>query len=178
MKRKLFFILLLFGVHMPRSVLFLLPLLLFFSMPAMAQRITVSGEVVDEESLPLIRTTVHVKGTTIGAVRDLDGNYRLEVNPNDTLIFNFIGYQELTVPVSGRVLINVTLQPSSIMLGDLVVVGYGVQTKASVVGAIAQATGDEIKLNYQGSNLADNLSGLMPGVITMRQSGVPGGGCS
>lgn len=144
-------------------------------MSAMAQRITVSGEVVDEESLPLIRTTVHVKGTTIGAVTDLDGNYRLEVNPNGTLIFNFIGYQELTVPVNGRVLINVTLQPSSIMLGDLVVVGYGVQTKASVVGAIAQATGDEIKMNYQGSNLADNLSGLMPGVVTMRQSGVPGG---
>ncbi len=161
-------------MHMPRSVLFLLPLILLLALPAAAQRITVTGMVVDEERLPLIGTTVRVKGTTIGTITDIDGNYRLEVNPNDTLSFTFIGYQELIVPIDRRVLINVTLQSSAIMLEDIVVVGYGVQTKASVVASIAQTSGEELLKTGSVTMISQALQGMLPGVTAITSSSKPG----
>lgn len=159
---------------MRRPTLLFLLLLLLLASPALADRHTVSGTVVDDERLPLPGVTVVIKGTTIGTTTGIDGDYSLGVHPDDTLRFTFVGFQDLEVPVDGRSLISVTMQTSAIVLDDVVVVGYGVQTRASMVASIAQTTGDELLQVGDVSNISQALQGMLPGITAITSSGKPG----
>ncbi len=152
---------------MRRPTLLFLLLLLLLASPALADRHTVSGTVVDDERLPLPGVTVVIKGTTIGTTTGIDGDYSLGVHPDDTLRFTFVGFQDLEVPVDGRSLISVTMQTSAIVLDDVVVVGYGVQTRASMVASIAQTTGDELLQVGDVSNISQALQGMLPGITAI-----------
>lgn len=137
---------------------------------------TVTGIVTAGDSgEPLIGATVQVKGTTTGTVTDFDGRYSIEVSGNDVLIVRYVGYKEMEIPVGSETTIDFELQ-STTTLDEIIVVGYGEQKKESVVGAVSQTTGENIQQKTGGSDLRNALTGLLPGVVTLQGSGIPGGG--
>ena len=100
--------------------------------------VTVTGTVVDELNQPVIGASVLVKNTVNGVSTNVDGQYSIRLDDkNVVLVFTYLGYATQEIAVSGRTEINVQLQPDSEMVEEVVVVGYGVQKKESVVGAIS-----------------------------------------
>ncbi|NCB09718.1 MAG: SusC/RagA family TonB-linked outer membrane protein, partial [Bacteroidia bacterium] len=101
------------------------------------QQKTITGKVVDEAGVPLPGVSVVVKGTTVGIVTDLDGNYSLSV-PADakTLVFSFVGMTAQEVEIANKTNISVTLIAEVTDLDEVVIVGYGTQKRANVVGAV------------------------------------------
>lgn len=134
------------------------------SFTAAAQGKSVSGTVVDINGDPLIGVTVSVKGTSNGTATDFDGNYSLKnVAENATLVFSYVGCQTLEVKVAGKSKINVTLKDDSAMLDDLVVVGYGVQKKTDVTGALSHISAEELE-SRPVNNAFEALQGKAAGV--------------
>ena len=146
-----------------------------FTATAFAQQKTIKGTVVDVTGEPLIGVNVAVKGTTIGIITDIDGNYTLEVPSKSTIVFSYIGYQAQEVPVGNQSTINVTLKEDTQKLEEVVVVGYGTQKKVTVTGSVASVSGEELKASPT-TNLSNGMVGRMPGVIGFQKSDEPGGG--
>jgi len=156
--------------------LFTLLFLLLCTNTVFAQNITVNGTVVDATGETLIGVNVTVKGTTIGTITDLDGKFSLQVpNSNSVLVFSFIGYMTQEITVGSQTTINVTLRDDTQRLDEVVVVGYGVQKKVTVTGAVASVTGEELKASPT-TNLTNAMVGRMPGVIGFNRGEEPGGG--
>src|SRR5699024_8444637 len=108
-----------------------------------------------------------------GASTDSQGNFELTVeNLQDTLVVSYIGYQTKEVPIAGRSEINIQLTPGAIMGEEMVVVGYGEQEKASVIGSISTVEVGELKTPTR--SLSHNLAGNIAGVIGVQRSGEPG----
>ena len=138
---------------------------------------TISGIVVSEVgNEPLIGVNVVQKGTTNGAVTDLDGRFTLTVPDGSVLQITYIGYQEQLLTVKPNIAIyQVTLKEDSQALDEVVVVGYGIQKKKLVTGATVQVKGDDIqKLNTVSALGA--LQSQTPGVNITQSSGMPGEG--
>lgn len=134
------------------------------SLSAAAQGKSVHGTVVDVNGDPLIGVTVIVKGTTNGTSTDFDGAYTLKnVADNATLVFSYVGCQTQDVKVAGKSEINVTLRDDSALLDDLVVVGYGVQKKTDVTGAVSHINAEELE-SRPVSNAFEALQGKAAGV--------------
>lgn len=150
-------------------------LCVMFTATAFAQQKTIKGTVVDVTGEPLIGVNVAVKGTTIGIITDIDGNYTLEVPSKSTIVFSYIGYQAQEVPVGNQSTINVTLKEDAQKLEEVVVVGYGTQKKVTVTGSVASVSGEELKASPT-TNLSNGIVGRMPGVIGFQKSDEPGGG--
>ena len=130
------------------KVKYLLALLLIVCSVATgyAQQITVKGQVWDEVlNEPLIGVNVSVKGTTNGVITDVDGNFTINVQKNQVLIFSFIGYKDVEIVVKPNLnLSRVIMSESLQQIEEVVVVGYGQQKKASSVGAIATTKGEDL----------------------------------
>ena len=135
--------------------------------------ITVSGTVRDTEGERLAGVTVMVKGTTNGTVTDAYGEYQIRVtDANAELQFSFLGFEQQTEIVGRRTEINVTMRQGAHQVDDVVVVGYGTQKKASVVGSVQSIAVD--KLRVPSSNLSTAFAGQLAGVIAVQRSGEPG----
>ncbi len=137
---------------------------------------TVSGTVVDDTGEPLIGVSVLIKGANAGVTTDIDGNYAIQV-PNTKaaiLSFSYVGMETQEIRLNGRTKLDVTLKPNSNALEEVVVVGYGQQKKASVVGAITQTTGDVLARAAGVHDIGAALTGNLPGVVTTQSSGMPG----
>lgn len=164
------------SIQSPRSRWFLLLLLVGLfctSLEASAQS-RVQGVVKDASGQPIVGANILIVGTTIGTTTDANGHYTIEVpNADDKLLFRFIGYAPQTLTVGSKSQINVELGEDSTALDDVVVVGYGVQKKASVTGSVASVKGDELK-QAATANLSNALAGRLPGVIANTRSGEPG----
>ena len=115
----------------------------------------ISGQVLSNGE-SVIGASVFIKGTTVGTVTDMDGNYVISVNPDDVLTVSAIGYETLEVPVQGRSVVNVTLTEANTLLSDAVVVGYGVQKKVNLTGAVASVSTQEL----EGKPINNVLEGL------------------
>lgn len=103
----------------------------------------ITGTVTDEEGEPIPGVTVSVKGTPIGTSTDVEGKYSLSgVPPDSMLVFSYIGMKTLEVPVDDRNVIDITMQWDALGLDEVVVVGYGIQRKESLTGAVSQISGD------------------------------------
>lgn len=113
-------------LQMSRKAWLALFMVLCLSFPALAQKITVSGTVVDPTGEPLIGASVLAQGTTNGTATDIDGNYQLDVDANGTLVFSYVGYDTQNVAVSGRTHIDVTMSENTVLLNEVVAIGYGV----------------------------------------------------
>lgn len=133
----------------------------------------IKGKVTSaQDNEPLIGATVQVEGTTVGTVTDFDGNYVIEANDGQTLVFSYIGFVTKTVKVKGNT-INVKLEEDDQMLEELVVVGYGTMKKKLLTGATTQIKGGDIqKLNT--TNPLAAMQGQTPGVNIVSTSGQPG----
>ena len=147
----------------------------FCSLNAQAQKIQVKGNLVDGTGEPLIGATVKVKGNAgVGAVTDFDGNFSISVpSENSTLVFTYVGMKTKEVKVGTKREFKLTLEDDN-AIGEVVVVGYGQQKKASVVGAITQTTGKVLERAGGVSDIGSALTGNLPGVITSSSSGMPG----
>ncbi|MDE7396826.1 MAG: TonB-dependent receptor [Muribaculum sp.] len=147
---------------------------ILFSFPALAQKITVSGTVTDKDGEPLIGASVVVKGTTAGTMTDIDGVYRLQVEPQGTLSFSYVGYNPQEVAVDNRTHIDVVMTENSVMLNEVVAIGYGVVKKSDATGSIAVIKPDEIEAGIAVST-QDLLVGASPGVVVTTNGGNPTG---
>lgn len=134
---------------------------------------TITGKVVDEKGEPLIGATVVVKGTNVAAVADLDGQFTLKAAPGATLGITYVGYNSVTVKASAQPM-EIKMAPNSKDLGELVVVGYGVQKKETLTGAVSQVKGDEVLAGKATQNVAAALQGTIPGLTITRTSSRPG----
>jgi len=139
-------------------------------------QISLSGRVTDIYGQPLPGVTVLIKGTTQGTTTNIDGEYLLvDLHQGDIIVFSFIGMETKEIKVGNQTIIDVTLEELLTEIEDVVVVGYGVQRKESVVGSLSQATGENIRQNVQGADLGTALTGAVPGLISLRSTGIPGG---
>ncbi|MBO4371393.1 MAG: carboxypeptidase-like regulatory domain-containing protein, partial [Bacteroidales bacterium] len=135
---------------------------------------TISGTVTDPNGEPLPGVTVIVQGTNIGTITDLDGKYSISVPQNATLVFSFIGYTNSVIQVGSGSTFNVSMEEDSQQLEEVVIVGYGQQKKASVVGAITQTNGETLQRAAGVPDLGQALTGNLPGLVTMQSTGMPG----
>ncbi|GAA0879246.1 TonB-dependent receptor [Algoriphagus jejuensis] len=133
----------------------------------------ISGTVTDPSGLGLPGVTIIVEGTTKGTVTDVDGNYSLDVEPGEVLVFSFIGYKSQRVTVHNQAVVDLVLQEDEKSLDEIVVVGYGEQKKADVIGAVSQLSADNID-NRQVTNVSNILTGQIPGVTVIQRGGRPG----
>ncbi len=158
----------------PRYWLALL-LSVVFSLSVYAQNITVKGTVSDESGEPLMGATVMVKGTNNGVATDLDGNYSISAPSKGTLVFSYIGYDNLEMPVNGRSTIDVVMQSNSMMLDEVVAIGYGTVRKKDLTGAVSSVSGSELA-KVPVVSAAQALQGKAAGINIVQQSGAPGAG--
>ncbi|WP_298072725.1 TonB-dependent receptor [uncultured Bacteroides sp.] len=150
--------------------LFLTALFSVVAMSGYAQGKTVTGKIIDSTGEPVIGASVLVKGTTNGVISDIDGNFSIQGVANDaTLQISFVGYKSQEISVAGKTRIDVTLSEDTEMLDEVVVVGYGVQKKTDVTGALTRV--DSEALNTKPvSNAFEALQGKAAGVdITSNQ---------
>jgi TonB-linked SusC/RagA family outer membrane protein len=150
-------------------------LMLLIGQNLSAQQRQVTGIVKDLAGEPIIGASVLEKGTTNGAITDLDGNFKLTVSNVEKAVLqiSYVGYQTQQIPVNGKTLLNVILKENTKLLDEVVVVGYGAQKKESVVGAISQVSSKEL-LASPAANISQAIAGKIPGVITTQTSGAPG----
>ncbi len=139
------------------------------------QQQKVSGIVTDANTgEPLVGVSVVLQGTTQGTITDLDGKYSINVpDLKAILIFSFVGYTTENMSLNGSSTMDVKLVPDIQVLNEIVVVGYGVQKKASVVGAISQVKAKELQQSST-PNLTNAIAGRVAGVITVMGDGKPG----
>ena len=145
-------------------------------LPVWAQQNIVTGTVVSgADGLPIPGVNVMVKGADTGTTTDFDGNYSIQVNPNSTLVFSYVGFKTQEIPVNDLEEINVILEIATSELDEIVVIGYGTQRKALVTGASVQVDGDELQ-NRSTTSALQALQGQTPGVQITSTSGQPGSG--
>lgn len=152
--------------------------LLFVVLDAIGQSTTITGSVVSgDDQSPIPGATVLVKGTALGTITDVDGNFKIEV-PNDVdqaLRISFLGFKTLEVDIVGRSEINAVLEMDITNLQEVVVVGYGTQRKALNTGANFKVDGEDIQ-KLSTTSALQGLQGQTPGVQITSTSGQPGAG--
>lgn len=152
-------------------------LLVFFTATtALAEKIIVSGTVVDSNKEPLIGVNVTVKDVPgLGTITDIEGHYRIEIDLYSTLLFSYIGFDTYKVLVKDNMkVVNVQMKESSNnVIDEVVITGTGAQKKISVTGAITTVGVKELQA-APGGNLSNALAGNVPGIMAMQTSGQPG----
>ncbi len=136
--------------------------------------LTVTGTVTSEvDGLPLIGVTVMVIGTTTGTITDVDGTFSIEVDENAVLEISYTGFKTQRVAVNGQAVLDVVMMTDDVLLGEVVVVGYGTRKKSHNTGAIASIEGGDVAA-IQAARVDDALAGKLAGVLIQNQSGEPG----
>lgn len=143
------------------------------SVGAYAQSHKVSGVVSSTSGESLIGAGVMVKGTTTGAVTDINGVYQLVVPDNATLVFSCVGFKTVEYVPGARATLDVILEDDKQLLEESVVVGYGTQSKITLTGSVTSTSGGDLMKN-SSVNLSQGLAGRMSGVIVSNRSGEPG----
>ncbi len=139
------------------------------------QEKSIVGTVTDiSDNSPLPGVNIIAKGTAIGTVTDVDGNYRLSV-PDDTqtLLFSSVGYTTEEVTIGNQTVVDVSMAPDITSLSEVVVVGYGEQKKVTVTGSVSSVEGQELA-KTPTMNVSNSLVGRLPGLASVTRSGEPG----
>lgn len=142
----------------------------FISVQVYAQEISVSGTIISgADNYPIIGANVVVKGTTIGTVTNVDGNFSFQAPSGSILVISYIGFQTQEIK-AGNTPLKIVLQEDSQLLEEVVVVGYGSQKKSDMTGGIV-AVGNEKLQMVSTNNLMDKLAGQVPGLnITLEKA--------
>ncbi len=141
---------------------------------AIAQEITVSGTVIAaDDDQPLPNATVLLQGTNRGTATGVDGNYEITVPSDGVLVFSSVGFQSQEIPVDGRTTINVELATDVAELEDVVVVGYGTQSRRALTSSISSISSEELE-NTQLNTLENALQGNTSGVQVTQAGGTLG----
>jgi TonB-linked SusC/RagA family outer membrane protein len=138
-----------------------------------SQTYQVQGNVTDDQNIPLIGVNVLVKNEARGTTTDFDGNYSLDVSPNETLIFSYVGYLIKEVAIDRSQTLDVVLQEDKNSLDEVVVIGYGTQKKSVVTGAISSVKAADIE-DLPVERVEQALQGRVSGVVIAADAGQPG----
>lgn len=161
----------------PIKVVLALLMILFYSVVARAQQgIDITGKVLDQFGEPVIGASVIVKSSTLqGTITDFDGVFKMRVpNEKAIIVISYIGMESQEIKVGLQRKFNITLKEDHKQLEEVVVVGYGQQKKASVVGAITQTDSKVLERTGGVTSLGAAITGALPGVITSSTTGMPG----
>jgi TonB-dependent starch-binding outer membrane protein SusC len=158
----------------PSKLIYLLAFLLSFSRVSYGQNRTVTGKVTDEKGEALIGVNIIVKETNRGVSSNAEGKYSISVpDASSKLVFTFVSYESKEIVVGSQSILNVSLTPDAKSLSEVVVVGYGVQKKATVSGSVVSVKGTDLQKS-PSVNLSNSLAGRMAGVVAVNRSGEPG----
>src|SRR5690348_9169893 len=130
---------------MKRSLLLCLGCMLLLAHVSFGQGLAISGKVTDENGEAILGASVLLKGTSTGTITDADGKYSIEArDASGTLVFSYIGFQTVEVPINGRSVIDQSMTSIATELGEIVVVGYGTQKKVNLTGSVVNVSGKEL----------------------------------
>ncbi|MDE6010334.1 MAG: carboxypeptidase-like regulatory domain-containing protein, partial [Muribaculaceae bacterium] len=163
-----------YSFHLNRKFWVTVAMVMVLAFPALAQKITVRGTVIDEYGDPLIGATIMQKGTSNGTAADIDGNFEINVEPNAILVVSYVGYDPMDVHVNGRHEISIEMKENAQMLAETVVIGYGSVKKSDATGSVAVVTPDDVDAGISTS-AQDLLVGASPGVVVTTSGGDPSG---
>ncbi|RKF04738.1 TonB-linked SusC/RagA family outer membrane protein [Tenacibaculum lutimaris] len=134
----------------------------------------ISGKVVDKTGEPLPGATVSIKGTSIGVSTDFDGNFQLELtNEAKTLVVSFVGFETKEINIGSETVFNITLLEDAQVLDEVVIIGYGEQSRAKVVGAVGELKNEELT-KVASASIEQQIAGKMSGVVVNQFNGQPG----
>ena len=159
-----------------RKFMMLCLLSIFFSGLAFAQNHIVTGTIFDKNGETMIGVSVIIKGSTVGTVSDVNGNFSIKINnQNDVLQFSYIGYLNQIILVGNQNQLKVIMLEKSKELDEVIVVGYGTQKKSDLTGSVVSVKADEMNA-IPTSSVAEMLRGQAAGVVVTQNSSRPGGG--
>ncbi len=151
-------------IYLTRRLLLTVAAIMCVSLTAFAQSAgPVKGSVKDAAGNPLIGVTVWVEGSNIGTTTDIDGNYSVDVRPSDTIVYTFLGYNEVKETVGQRTRIDITLAEATTAMDEVVVVGYGTQSRRTLTTSIAKIDGSEL-MDAPVAAVGDALKGKVSGM--------------
>jgi len=160
------------------AVIGVIVFLLLSAFSSLAQDITVSGKITDDDGETLPGVNIVIKGTTIGTITDVDGNYRIQVpNQSSILVFSFIGFKTQEVTVANQTQINIALKIEIAAMEEVVVIGYGSVKKRDLTGAVSSIKSEEL-MAVPVTSVDQALQGRVAGLVVTQTSGEPGGGTS
>lgn len=161
-------------LHLSKKAIGLTLLALIFSgIQVWGQTLTIQGTVRTSDGETLPGASVSQKGTQNGTVADINGKYSIQAPANGTLVFSFVGFKDLEVPINNQKTIDVTMEPQAQSLDEVVVVGYGTQRKEAVTGSVATVKGDLMR-EVPAANISNALQGRVAGVDMQQTSSKPG----
>lgn len=160
---------------MNKKITLLAVLFFCFVSYVMGQEITITGQVKDQQGLPLPGVSVRIKGTNLGTSTEANGAYKLKAKADAMLTFSFIGFKTIEEPVNNRTTINAVLSEDHNKLNEVVVVGYGTTTKKDLTTAVVSVSSKELE-NQPITNPLQAIQGRAAGVQVTSQSGKPGAG--
>lgn len=162
---------------MKKSLLIMLLFFIALSFKVEAQQRVITGTITsgsDKEPIP--GANVQIKGTTVGSITDLDGNFSINVpSDNSILVFSYIGYLTQEITVGSRTRIDVVLREDVKQLGEVIIVGYGEQDRKTLTSSISSVSSKDIE-NLPMSSPDQMMQGRASGVLITSNSGTPGGG--
>lgn len=138
-----------------------------------AQKRKLTGTVTDEKGEAVIGANIVIKGTTDGTITDIDGNFTLDVAPGNVVEIRYVGYIQQSVTIDNQSSLSIRLLEDRQTLDEVVVIGYGVQKKENLVGAVAAIQADEIA-STNAFDVTNAISGRLPGATVIQGSGEPG----
>ena len=147
--------------------------LMIFSFMVYAQERIVTGKVYDSSGESIIGASVMVQGTMQGVVTDIDGAFQLKVQPSQSLVISFLGYQDVILPVGNKNNFKIILEEDSKKLDEVVVVGYATQKKVNLTGSVASVSAKDIQ-DIPVANTTTLLQGRLPGLV-LTQNGAQAG---
>ena len=137
--------------------------------------ITVTGIVTDENGEPLPGASVVIENTNTGALTDASGKYSIKVQSGKALVYSFIGYKPSTELVRNNKTINVSLDPDTRLLDEVVVVGYGTMKRSDLTGSVSSVSAKALE-NFKTASVFNALGGMVAGVNIISSDGTPGAG--
>ena len=151
-------------------------IMLYFSLLSFnifGQSSLITGTVTDEQSNPLPGASIVVKGTTSGAQTDFDGNYSIDAQEGDTLLFSYLGFNSKEIIITEIDRIDVILSENAAMLDEVVVTGYGSQSRATLTSSVSKLD-TKVLESATRSNPASALQGTIAGLRVTNTTGQPG----
>lgn len=167
---------------MTRSLRWKKPLWVVFlwctGMAAQAQQTTVTGQVTSDTGEKLAGVTVRDAGNTGNVITDGEGNFSIVVaGPNTTLVFSYVGFNEVNEPLNGRTQINITMAADSRMVDEVVVIGYGTTRKSDLTGSVSSIKAEALE-KFPAANVTEMLRGQAAGIQVRSSNTAPGGASS
>ena len=150
----------------------LMLMMLFVSATAMAQSVTVTGNVTDQTGEVVIGASILEKGTSNGTITDFDGNYAITVDANATLVISYVGYQTQEVALKGKTVVNVVMSEDAQLLQEVVAIGYGSQKKKEVTGSVSSVKAEDFNAGVK-TNPVGLLQGKVAGLNIIKTSSDP-----